>query len=80
MSDCTVVVRETTERIVVVREPETQITVSAVGPQGAPGPNAIGGYEVTVDEIADGDVLSFAAANSRWTNRRQENLTDGGNC
>lgn len=80
MSHSIVVVREPTQRVVVVREPQTSITVTAVGPQGHPGPNAIGGYEITIADIADGDVLSFASASNRWTNRRQENLTDGGNC
>lgn len=74
-----VVVRETTDRVVVVREPATAITVAASGPQGIPGPNTIGGIAIAVTDITDGDVLSFASTQNAWRNRAQEDLTDGGN-
>lgn len=47
------------------------------GPQGNPGPNAIGGYPITVASATNGDVLSFNG--SAWYNRLQETLADGGN-
>ena len=47
------------------------------GPQGPPGNSTIGGLGVEIEGIAVGDVLAFAGSN--WTNRRQAELTDGGN-
>lgn len=47
------------------------------GDQGAPGPNAIGGYGFSISNISQGDVLSFGT--NTWTNTPQTQLTDGGN-
>lgn len=77
MSDL-VILREP-QTILVVQDPQT-LVVSAPGPQGPqgePGENVIGGYAVAVEDLANGDVLSFTG--TAWSNRRQETLSDGGN-
>lgn len=50
------------------------VEVVARGPQG---PNQIAGVPFAINGLAEGDVLSYGSA--AWRNRRQENLTDGGN-
>lgn len=48
------------------------------GPQGDPGPdNVIAGYPVVLDDLTQYDVLAFN--NNSFTNRKQIELTDGGN-
>lgn len=55
----------------------------ASGPQGEPGPPGAQSLsalaDVDVQSIADGDVLRYSAASSRWTNYAEQNLVDGGN-
>lgn len=68
----------------------TVISVGIQGPQGPPGesgvqgatglpgPNDIGGYGIALGpSVLLGDVLSFDGA--VWTNKNQNQLTDGGN-
>lgn len=48
------------------------------GPQGTPGPdNVIAGYPVVLNDLTQYDVLSFT--DNSFTNRKQIELTDGGN-
>jgi hypothetical protein len=58
------------------------VNVVSVGIQGPPGSsfgNFIGGYSVIVDNLINGDVLSFDTSGSKWKNKRAVELTDGGN-
>ena len=48
------------------------------GPQGNPGPdNVIAGYPVVLSNLTQYDVLAFS--DNSFTNRKQIELTDGGN-
>lgn len=48
------------------------------GPQGNPGPdNVIAGYPVVLNDLTQYDVLAFS--DNSFTNRKQIELTDGGN-
>lgn len=85
MTDVVEIFRDLAPEIVEVFEnPQpTIIEVVAAGPQGPQGPQGpsgsadIGGYEIAVADLINGDVLGFNGAN--WYNRRQESLSDGGN-
>jgi hypothetical protein len=79
MTDVVEIIVDNPPQIIeVVKDPEPQIVeVIAAGPQGAVGPNSIGGYGFSIDDEIDGDVLGFDG--SVWYNRRQESLSDGGN-
>jgi hypothetical protein len=47
------------------------------GIQGLPGIAFIGGYEVSLTNEGENDVLSFNG--TTWINKKQETLADGGN-
>ena len=47
------------------------------GAQGAPG--SLDGFPLNVANIQDGDILTFSATTSAWTNRPRTEITDGGN-
>ena len=61
--------------------PQAQQTIvsdrSAVGPQGPPGPNTIGGYPINIISASNFDALMFV--DDEWTNIPQTEITDGGN-
>lgn len=67
--------------VVEVIQPVTQVLeVAAVGPQGPAGlsgSSAIGGFEVVIAGAQNGDLLGFNGTN--WYNRRDNDVTDGGN-
>ena len=64
--------------IVVTEEKAPEIISEAVqGPQGAPGNNLVGGYNVQLTNPQLGDVLSFGG--DKFINRAAADLTDGGN-
>ena len=68
---------------------ETIVTVETVVPeafniitegiQGPPGASGIDGYPVSVVLPGDGDLLTFNANNSIWTNVNRTSVSDGGN-
>lgn len=72
-----------------VTSEESLITVETVnaeifnviteGLQGPPGPSGIDGYPVSVILPGDGDLLTFNANNSIWTNVNRTSVSDGGN-
>lgn len=74
-----IVIQDDGSQIYVIEQDQQPqiVTIAAEGPQGAPGPNSIGGYGFAIDNVIDGDVLGFNGA--AWYNRHQETLTDGGN-
>ena len=47
------------------------------GAQGAPG--SLDGFPLNVANIQNGDILTFSATTSAWTNRPRTEITDGGN-
>jgi len=47
------------------------------GQPGPPGPNAIGGYPISVSNPSNYDALMFL--DNEWTNVPQVEITDGGN-
>jgi len=49
------------------------------GPQGAPGPNTIGGYGFNISGLTDFNALMFRTTTNQWTNIPQEEISDGGN-
>jgi hypothetical protein len=52
--------------------------IGPAGPQGEPGPdNVIAGYPVVLNNLTQYDVLAFS--DNSFTNRKQIELTDGGN-
>lgn len=58
------------------------VTVTTIGIQGPAGSSSgmiVGGYNVTLTNLINNDLLSFNSGNSSWTNRRAVDLTDGGN-
>lgn len=75
----------TTENLVTVQQSSAPgiITAVTVGPQGPTGPKgdsggaSIGGYDVSISNIAVGDILAFSG--TTWFNDPQAHLTDGGN-
>jgi len=56
--------------------PSNVITIDR-GIAGPPGPNAIGGYPISVSSLSNYDALMFL--NNEWTNVPQVEITDGGN-
>lgn len=44
---------------------------------GLAGPNSIGGYDIEVTDIQDGEILIFR--DGKWINEAQANITNGGN-
>jgi hypothetical protein len=59
--------------------PDQTITIDrgVAGPAGPPGPNAIGGYPISITGAANYDALMFY--NGNWVNVPQVEITDGGN-
>lgn len=58
------------------------VTVTTIGIQGPAGSSSgmiVGGYNVTLTNLLNNDLLSFNAGESRWINRAAVELTDGGN-
>ena len=55
------------------------ITVGIQGPQGPPGANYIGGYLVSVANLANNDLIRFDSAIQRWVNIKQSDVLNGGN-
>ena len=49
------------------------------GPAGAPGPNTIGGYGITVSSPQNFDALMFRSTTNTWQNIPQTEIADGGN-
>ena len=47
------------------------------GAQGAPG--SLDGFPLNVANVQNGDILTFSATTSAWTNRPRTEITDGGN-
>ena len=47
------------------------------GAQGAPG--SLDGFPLNVANIQNGDIFTFSATTSAWTNRPRTEITDGGN-
>lgn len=77
VSDQRRVVVENGERTVLIRGAEQRIQVSVnAGAVGA-GSTGLGGYDVQIADIQSGDVIAFNG--SAFTNKRQVELTDGGN-
>lgn len=84
-----VIVNDNSVSIDVVNEDLVSIEVSLTnagpqgqqgiqGPQGDPGPdNVIAGYPVVLSNLTQYDVLAFS--DNSFTNRKQIELTDGGN-
>lgn len=69
------VVVEHGEQTLLIRGAEQRIQVSVnSGPGGSSG---LGGYGVHITDVAVGDVISFNG--QMFINRRQVDLTDGGN-
>lgn len=72
-----------------VTSEESLITVETVnaeifnviteGLQGPPGPSSIDGYAVSIALPEEGDLLTFNANNSIWTNVNRTSVSDGGN-
>jgi hypothetical protein len=72
-----------------VTSEESLITVETVnaeifnviteGLQGPPGPSGIDGYAVSIALPEEGDLLTFNANNSIWTNVNRTSVSDGGN-
>lgn len=72
-----------------VTSEESLITVETVnaeifnviteGLQGPPGPSGIDGYAVSIAIPEEGDLLTFNANNSIWTNVNRTSVSDGGN-
>lgn len=72
-----------------VTSEESLITVETVnaeifnviteGLQGPPGPSGIDGYVVSIALPEEGDLLTFNANNSIWTNVNRTSVSDGGN-
>lgn len=72
-----------------VTSEESLITVETVnaeifnviteGLQGPPGPSGIDGYVVSITLPEEGDLLTFNANNSIWTNVNRTSVSDGGN-
>jgi hypothetical protein len=61
-----------------VKKVEYSVSLSRTGGQGALGPdNIIGGIPVSLNGLAEGDLLIVAG--QKWTNTKQTNITDGGN-
>lgn len=46
---------------------------------GPPGPNAIGGYPISVSSPENFDALMFRTTLGAWTNIPQTEISDGGN-
>jgi hypothetical protein len=58
------------------------VTVTTIGIQGPAGSSSgmiVGGYNVTLTNLVNNDLLSFNAGESTWINRAAVELTDGGN-
>lgn len=70
------------------------VVVSAPGPQGPAGASGSGGgneggvaaglilsglADVSIGNVSNGDLLTFDAASSVWTNAPRSQITDGGN-
>lgn len=55
------------------------ITEGLQGPPGPPGPSGIDGYVVSIALPEEGDLLTFNANNSIWTNVNRTSVSDGGN-
>lgn len=55
------------------------ITVGTQGPEGPPGESLIGGYFVTVTDIANNDLIRFDTAQQKWINIKQSEVLNGGN-
>lgn len=64
-------------QVVPVASQTIQIDRGIAGPQGPAGPNAIGGYPISIDNPQEYDALMFKA--EEWTNIPQEEISDGGN-
>ncbi len=80
MTDYNVVtVEEVTAVVVTQGEASVGVIVTAgeQGPRGADGPNAIGGFIVSLSNPAFGDILSLG--DNQWVNTAATTLTDGGN-
>jgi hypothetical protein len=76
-SDQRRIVLDRGEKSVFIRGSERRIQVSInSGPVGAGG-SGIGGYDVQISDIKTGDVIAFNGAG--FINKRQAELTDGGN-
>lgn len=71
----------TEQSTVTVEQVTHQITISASGPQGIPGPRGadgqteLGGYPTVINSPGVADILQFTAQNT-WIN---SSLLDGGN-
>lgn len=77
VSDQRRVVVENGERAVLIRGAQQRIQVSVnAGPVGG-GASGLGGYDVQIANIQSGDVIAFNG--TVFTNKRQVELTDGGN-
>lgn len=70
-----------------VRQVKQVVDVTAPGPQGVQGPQGIqgppgaatiGGYPVSMANVAPGDIVQFGNQNA-WVNAPEQALTDGGN-
>ena len=76
-SDDRLVVVENGEKAITVTGGENRIAISMVTAVGGGGGNSIGGVPVAFDSLQVGDVLSYNGG--AIANRRQTELTDGGN-
>jgi hypothetical protein len=63
----------------VVATPNQTIVIDrgVQGATGLPGPNSIGGYGFSIQNLQTKDVLMFGGA--AWENTPQTEITDGGN-
>jgi hypothetical protein len=60
-----------------VTPPATQVIQVNRGVAGPPGPNAIGGYPINIQNATQYDVLMFGV--NEWVNTPQTEIADGGN-
>ena len=65
--------------VAVTPTPRTEISIDRglVGPAGPAGPNAIGGYPISITTPQNYDALMFVS--NQWTNIPQTEIADGGN-
>lgn len=55
------------------------VSVGIQGPAGPPGESLIGGYLVSVTNLANNDLIRFDSATQRWVNIKSTDIVDGGN-
>lgn len=77
VSDQRRVVVERGERTVLIRGSDRRIQVAINAGPVAGGASGLGGYDVQIANIQTGDVIAFNG--TAFTNKRQVELTDGGN-